>query len=398
MSMRLRTRRLALALSIPAWLIACGDNHSAANAADAPIADTAIADAAIDAGEVIVRRALGMNDVTILLPLPAHPSETVLLRINGSGPGTELVPRAIFEHIDAAVPVTLDYAQYHVVALRFDLCERHSAATCAAGVDGQLRLVLQEADLHSSDATVIFDRALHALYPIPAIDVPHVINELRALAVIADVPITSPLLVNAAVTAGATYADRLRALVTRYARSDRLSRLAMFINEGGGIGISWVFGGVDVHGGGSELSELPLQGLFQHGGPPIISPFSDTPRGLAIALDQGPPFFFTASDADRMLALQAAAEAENPRKRGFDDLQCVACHMSSSAGLAHQIDVDPGTIPGRFSTTYDVSVDAFPSRFRGIGYDGKYPMIAQRVANETAALLTEISTRFPLPQ
>jgi hypothetical protein len=60
----------------------------------------------------------------------------------------------------------------------------------------------------------------------------------------------------------------------------------------------------------------------------------------------------------------------------------------------------PATVPGRFSTTFDVSIEAGAEArrvdaFRGLGYLGSTAVISQRVANETANVLADIAARFP---
>jgi hypothetical protein len=64
--------------------------------------------------------------------------------------------------------------------------------------------------------------------------------------------------------------------------------------------------------------------------------------------------------------------------------------------------IDPLTLPGRYTSKFDLSVAggqsaATPRTIRALGYLGTQPMISQRVVNDTAQTLTEIDDRYPAP-
>src|SRR5258705_5577253 len=144
-------RRAALLLAVVA---ACGGGSSSP-------------DAGGDAYVPSQSRALGMNDVTILLRRPASPSAPVMMTIAGPAGGAPLVTSALYDRIaNAGSDVATPYADFHLIAIRFDLCDRGQPGPCPIGVDGVVRLVLQPI---LADGTV-FDLALHAFYPIPAGD------------------------------------------------------------------------------------------------------------------------------------------------------------------------------------------------------------------------------------
>src|SRR4029079_6595712 len=94
---------------------------------------------------------LDMNDVTILTPLPQSIATPVLLRGSDlADDGTTLVPRPLFDRlvIDASPgrPIHLldtAYERLHLVAVRFDLCDRHRPGACPADEDARMRLVFQ---------------------------------------------------------------------------------------------------------------------------------------------------------------------------------------------------------------------------------------------------------------
>lgn len=381
MSMSRHARGSAVATLIAVGLAGCGErganqtpdpNAPDANEPDAPQS----------------RGPLGMNDITMLMPLPAGPDQPSLLRVDGGSDAASLIARDLFDRV-VSTDSLLDYTTVQVLAVRFDLCQRDTAAPCDVGTDGELRLVIQD-PFSQPEPKGVPNAALHALYAIPAKDLPAVIDELHALADIAGIPTTSPLMVHPAVTASATYRDRLRALVAMYARPERLHRLARSIAVVG-IGETWTFSGVSVAAG--VASDLQTQSAFTRGQGFNISPVTDQPAGLELGFDA--IAFSKASQADRMQAMQAVVAAENPTSHGFQDLRCVACHMSAAmlADDAFTAGVDPKALPGRFSSTYDLS--ATEGDFHGLGYFGKVPVTSQRAVNETARVLAEIEARFP---
>ena len=93
------------------------------------------------------------------------------------------------------------------------MCDRSIVGPCPANVDGRLRLIVQPIqDINGTVQTI--DVASHLFYPIPAADLPDVVDELRDLAALQDAPADTPLEVNPALVAGnAAYLAQLKALV-----------------------------------------------------------------------------------------------------------------------------------------------------------------------------------------
>src|SRR4051812_7156462 len=119
----MKARRLVGGLLLVGVVCACSGGGSAATAAGA------------DAGggpPLPPGAALGMNDVTILVPLPATETTPVVLRgSDAAADATPLVPRPLFDRLVAARSATEpalvpddDYTRLQLVAVRFDLCDR----------------------------------------------------------------------------------------------------------------------------------------------------------------------------------------------------------------------------------------------------------------------------------
>jgi hypothetical protein len=72
------------------------------------------------------------------------------------------------------------------------------------------------------------------------------------------------------------------------------------------------------------------------------------------------------------------------------------------AARAASAAIDPLTLPGRYTSSFDLSTSggqsaATPQTLRALGYLRTTALISQRVANDTAQTLTEIDQRFPSP-
>lgn len=345
------------------------------------------------------KRTLGMNDVSILLPLPKAIEAPVVATIEGAG--VPMIGRDAFE---AVVKTDLgpkqgtlaDYRDVHLVAVRFDLCDRQAVGKCPTGVPGRLRLVLQPLEIAAGELRTQ-DVAIHAFYPIAEAEMPGVIDELRAMQ---RLPSDAPLQVSAADPA---YVARLRALVLRYARADRLARLTVIGQLAESAAFAWAFRGVDRTDGG--FAEMVIPGLEDNarqqtamlaGGDTVYDarPVADAPVGFAIAINGAK--FGAAGAAARRGALNALVEIQDPSRHDSVDTQCLACHVSTylTGRRAAAMHVAPGRFASPYNTVVTSVIDRDPRVVRAFGWAGSAPAISQRVANETASVLAEIAARY----
>jgi hypothetical protein len=348
---------------------------------------------------------LGMNDVTFLLPLPASANNPTLLRLADAN----IVPATLFDRlVTSHDDVFAKYDEFHVVALRVDICDRKTPGNCPIGGqnDGVLRVVLQPiGPAPSGGGTFAIDTALHAFYPIPAAELPGAIAEVRALAALRGVDTTAPLAVNTDVTTNAEYRNRLRAFVTLYADSTKLLRLTLFSQSSMAAALNWQFRGLVRDGAGYADIEIPsiittqqraiLVGMNSFD----VMPVADQPGNFIIALDEAK--FAAASAIGQRAALDALNAIENPTMHSAEDVQCVGCHVSTVllAKRSAAVSLDPVTLPSHFSSSYDLSIAAGKSAanermLRNLGWLNDQPAISQRVANDTAQVLAEIAARF----
>ncbi|MEJ7600321.1 MAG: hypothetical protein WKG01_20595 [Kofleriaceae bacterium] len=341
---------------------------------------------------------LGLNDVSVLVPLP-DAGDTRVLRLDD-----QLVPRTLFDRIvtgpgDIVAPLE----QFHLVGIRFELCDRVAPGPCPDD-DGRLRLVFQPltgAPLQAADV------ALHVSYVIPRDDLAQVVDELRALAALARTP-DQPLAISPPLLAGTPgYAARLGALVRTSARASQLVRLTVFAQDAKTAAVIWAFRGVERRGDAFVDLAIPGVDVAQQrailGGGAVTynaSPVADTPAGfmLALAGDR----FAAATAGEQHQALEALAAIQDPAQHGADTVQCVGCHVSTllTARRAAVAGVDPTTIAGTFDAAVPLSTAGGMATtnersLRAFGYLGRDAAISQRVVNESAQLLTELSLRFP---
>jgi len=147
-------------------------------------------------------------------------------------------------------------------------------------------------------------------------------------------------------------------------------------------------------------STATLERIVQNGNPGFdATPIADTPAGLRTATYQ---FMFDKADATtKRDALAALVAVENPLTQTATTVPCIGCHVSTIVmpARAASAGIDPLALPGRYTSTFDLSTAGGKSTetsitVRALGYRGKLPMISQRVVNDTAQTLTEIEQRY----
>jgi hypothetical protein len=368
-----------------------------------------------DPGDAGPFHPLHMNDVTILAPLPASGATPVLLRgTDLADDGTPLVPRALFDRLarppaDFTSPIltAATHDRLHLVAVRFDLCDRGLPGVCPDAEDGRMRLVLQPIFNDGLSEDVGF----HAFYAIRNDEIGGAVAALRDLARSAPAQ-EGVLRVSPALGAAdpAPYATRLRAFVKRYGGESRLVRLTVNAQPQVFAQVRWELRGVEKRGG--AFVDITIVGstaiseaVILDGAPPSagfdVKPVTDTPPGLARALSQRD--FDAATDTQWRESLAALVAVEDPMSHTPETVACVGCHVSTvlMSVRAPRAGIDPLTLPGRYTSRFDLSTaggkGAETRATRALGYLGRQPVISQRVVNETAQVLTEIETRYPGP-
>ncbi|HET7499409.1 MAG TPA: hypothetical protein VFK02_00340 [Kofleriaceae bacterium] len=374
-----------------------------------PSSDAALpADAPPDmVGEPMETQPLGMNDISMLSGLSAHPNEPVIGKLNGIGETRDLVPRDLFARlVTSHQDIVKRFEDFHITAVRFDLCDRQSTGPCLEGADGSIRLVLQT---QMPPSFHVEEVGLHAFFSIPAADLASVVNELRAIARISHIAVTGALEVRGFPVEATA---RLRALLARYARPERLIRLSLLGQDERSSSLRIVFRGVELHDGqfvdqivattGATEQVVTGEGLDGLDPSYQVTPVVDSPVGFVTALTAAA--FNAAAPVTQRASLDALVATENPQLHTMGSVQCAACHTATylSVHRAQIASIDLGSMPSRYATTRDVIVTGGNSAsqpgslhaFSWLSFDTE---ISHRVANETAKVLDEIERRFPVP-
>ncbi len=341
-------------------------------------------------------RLLGLNDVTFLFPLESLDAGTAW------PPAVELIPFSTFDRLTSASPrVQTDLWRLRVLAARFDLCDRRTPGPCEADADGVFRLVLQPV---LGAPPRVEDVTFHAFFSVPRADVPQVVDELRELAELQDVPRGSALKVN---TADATHRQRLAQLVTRYAKSARMHRLTLFGQESDRAALIWIFRGeerapntlgpIEIPGIATTSQEVLLFGGDSY----VVTPVEDFPAGFSRSVMEST--FRNAAAAQQLESVRALLAIDNPSLHTANTVQCASCHLVTTLLRPRAADagIDVTTQPEYFgSTTFDLTaLGAQSARFRtlrALGYFNDTPLISQRVINETVDVLEELEQKYPV--
>ena len=379
------------ALLVLIWLSACGTPPAVDGGVDSGVADASVF-------VPTQTRLLGLNDVTWLLPLEP---------LDAGSPfpdPVEVVPFASFDRLTSAVPpVRTDQGRLRVVGLRFDLCDRALPVPCAEDADGVFRLVLQPV---FGTPQRVEDVALHGFFAVPRAEVPEVVDELRALAALQDVPRGAALRVNVAFGSNASYRQRLGALVGRYAKSARLHRLTLFGQETEHAALVWVFRGEERSGGSLQPIEIPgvmstgQEVLLFGGDSYLVTPLADVPVGLYRSVME--TSFRNSTTAEQLESVKSLVAVDNPLLHTANTVQCVSCHLSTTLVPPRAADagIEVSSLPEFYrSTTFDqtpLGNQGTRSRtLRALGYLGDVPLVSQRVINETVNVLGELEQRYP---
>lgn len=352
-----------------------------------------------DAGRYVPtqRQPLGLNDVTLFLPLEPLDAGSPFPR------PTELLPLHVFERV-TSIPgdVLTDLSRLRVVAVRFDACDRSAPGECPAGAPGVFRLVLQPVMGDGSVEDVTF----HAFYPVSPGEVWPVVDELRALAALAPLPVESALAVRAAFLEVPAWRAGVGALVSRYARAERLTRLTLFGQLTMRAALIWVFRGQQLEGGAfvpmriPSIADTAQQVLLTGGTSYSVTPVADVPAGFRVSLDD--VSFRAATSVAQREALEALGAVDNPELHTADTVQCVSCHVATTllapraadAGVSLEALESPYRNPRYDLTPLGSEARRFRT-LRALGYLGTAPLVSQRVVNESAQVVDELERRFP---
>lgn len=346
---------------------------------------------------------LGMNDVSVLFPLPKSPSSPGYLKPEDAGARGALLTKADFDKIPTFPHEgadTLDFARMRVISLRFDGC-----FPAASGCEAQIRLVMQPI----ADDGEGLDSALHLFYRLSEEELPKVVTRLRQLRALAPEQKDAPLDVSPALVAQGTtgdYGNGLRDLVLEYCGRDNFSRMTFFLRAPPRVE-TWFLGGFDRKNGVLEpidivgvgkTNQRVIKNITAEGYDYELLPTESKPEDTSLLLTSTKAKAAARPDLEKTFA--SYVRIQNPQKYGPDQLQCAGCHLATfvtQQGIA--MGLDPKSVSDAFTSSRDLTNKSTAttngSSLRAFGWFIKDPMISQRVVNESASVVDDLEKRFP---
>ena len=348
---------------------------------------------------------LGMNDVSVLFPLPSSLSAPGYLRATDQGAHGVLLPRKVFDLIPTfpVVPTEgLVYDRLRVLSLRFDGC-----GDPRDNCHPQIRVVLQPL----RDDGLARDSALHVFYRLDTAAMGDVVGALRGMRALAPGLTDGPLDVNPALAAQGVmgpWGAALRELLLRHLGEQRMTRMTFFLRAPP-VQEVWFFGGVERTDGAFVVMDIVGVGRGNQrvirtdeaqGYRYDLTPVGATPEDHGAVLSAAASA--RASAEARNAALASLHRVENPDRYVPDDLPCAGCHLATyvlaEAGRTHGVTAE-GFAADRYTSRHDLSLRGgatdVSSSLRAFGWFNADAMIAQRTVNESAAVIDDLDRRYP---
>ena len=429
---------LHLALTTTGLLTACGSKGAAPDAHGSIDATHSIDGApSVDAHSADARPPVavpyGLNDVSVLLPMPASLDDPNALSLGSAGNGGALLSLDNFNAIqtfpdDGTGPggdETSFYDQWRIVSARIDPCFPDLAllTTNPSMCRRELRLVAQPFETDGS--TGMFgadDDAIHLLYDLSADDFALMATQFLSIGGPSTHDASVALGVHPIIAQqglGGAAATSLRATILQYAGAATLSQYT-FIQ---GRFVEWDFGAfrvingvrtpIAIHGiGTSDANQGTLQttqitdvGIFDmmpsSAEDDELAPLAGTFSNPSGAIGGGMAVL-TASPADITAAMQKTFDLETPSMFNADTLDCSACHAAGRARVRAKLlgaSTDGTTpysnAPFNLDLMTEDSVQGAMQQQRAFGYNQTTAVWNQRVINESAAIAVQLAVQLP---
>ncbi len=354
---------------------------------------------------------IGLNDVSVLFPLPPPNDVDALLSFSSAASRGPLLSNEQFDAIrplaaaTAADPAAA-FARWRIVAARIDPCfpDARALSTHAAACKRQIRLAAQPIAVTTAGVTAL-DHAIHLLYEIPEAEFTTLATEWVSLQTERtrshDVPLgVHPTLIEEGLR-GKT-ATRLEQLIVDHAGKDNLVKVTFTV----GGGTTWTFGSVArTSSGAFEVERIPSIDAGEDGSSQFVQT-SDTGAGFFIAGPQSP----SVQKLDVLLDLKATApEIKDAFQTAFDlenplsgissaNVDCVSCHIAGRVkerafflgakadGASAYTAVRNGSLAVSDETRRTIR------QVRALGYNGIEPVLSLRAVNESDAVATALMT------
>lgn len=358
--------------------------------------------------------ALGLNDLSILIPLPKESEFSQML--SPAEESGNLLSKKVYDEFVALVPEHTNEVvwknQLRVVAIRLDPCfiEGEGPLACRR----QIRLVWQPVilDKKNKNQYTTRDAALHSFYEFSDDEFQSILQDWKTWAQTGNtLPIgVHPILKEEGLSG--EHWKNLKSIILKYCNTQKIIRMTsmnVMANEQ-----LWIFSGFDIHPNGYfEEMMIPriktsIQAITQSshydeefwGG---IRPMPKEDMEFNQLIDDSMDFRKEKKEVEVKKAIRSLFAFENPRIHDTASLDCVSCHATT---MAHQwternypqfnwnTDFTDVRYQSDFNLTNTAVGKVTPNRFRIFGYFENKPMISQRLINETAEVKLNLKLNF----
>lgn len=363
---------------------------------------------------------VGLNDVSVLLPLPLDEAEAdLLLRPEDVGEkGLLLAPQV---QPAPALVMTEDREKtlkaLRLVATRIDPCWPNIAESDAKKCQRALHLVWQpivKAWEKGAQGMAGADAAVHTFHKLTHAEYRELLRSIVDLDATSPVDRSLPLGVHPVIAKeglSGPYYKAYKDLILRYAGADNvfeMTFLALRANGPSGLytGQGWLLSGAAFEDGKTfRVSVATTNDNEQHFGNNVndgkaiedqtefLGDFTpDAPNtDILLSIVGDSKVAKTAPEAELQKALDVVFKAENPRLNTLESQDCMTCHVGTTARLWVEKNrgIDTTKNPYRYaSSTFPLTLTSDSATrsnaIHGLGWYGIHSAISQRTVNDTA--------------
>ena len=349
-------------------------------------------------------KALGLNDLSILIPLPKSSELPLMLAPYDLGERGTLLAK---NHYNKLFKLVLNHSnetlwkeQLKVVAIRIDPCfiEGIGPVPCRR----QVRLIWQPV-FEKENSLSTRDASLHSFYEFSDEEFSQILNQWKLWSKTnKKLPLTVHPILKKEGLSGAHW-NQLRSLILKFCGEKNLVRItAMGLS---GSDQLWIFSGLDINPATEKSKEImipriqsTIQTITQSSFDPnhfwgALTPTPNADHEFNLLVEDSMFFQKHNSEVEVRKVVSSYLAFENPKKHNTGTLDCASCHLTS---MTHQWvqsnypslkwDIEFSDV--KYNNTLNLENTTLnkvnPHQFRIFGYFEKQPAISQRVINETA--------------
>ncbi len=362
----------------------------------------------------------GMNDVSILFPLPVTDLNENPLTLNFPTQNGVLIPDNYFLRLPVLAfrPNAEIKPQMKVVGLRVDPCfnEQMGPIKC----EKQIRLVWQPLEIVENTVSTI-DASMHSFYKLTDAEFEILVNELKSIteaypdrAKNQTYLQINPILKKEGLNG--PYFKKLTQIIERFTGESKLTRIT-FMQLAGGENV-WIFGGFDIENQQMKKIQIPRINStiqeFRNGAFPrpfwfaggmFPQPKQDDNLNILIKDSRK---LAPENELEIIAATKAAFQFENPKLHNPGTVDCVSCHVAQPAkswaikqypwfNLDQQLASDIYDNPDN-DLRNGSPMQIHTNIVRAFGYFMNRPFVAQRTINETSEVVSSMNSFLTLKE